>query len=54
VHLQKCYQSWGYAKGSFPVTERVAADILSLPMFPTLTAEQQKQVADAIASYKTA
>lgn len=54
VHLQKCYQAWGYAKGSFPVTERVAADILSLPMFPTLTAEQQEQVAGAIASYKTA
>ena len=30
------------------MTERVAADILSLPMFPTLTAEQQRRVADAV------
>jgi len=33
------------------VTERVASDILSLPMFPTLTAEQQQRTADAIAAF---
>jgi dTDP-4-amino-4,6-dideoxygalactose transaminase len=51
VHLQKCYTEWGYKAGSLPVTERVAADILSLPMFPTLTAEQQQRVADGIAAF---
>jgi len=51
VHLQKCYREWGYAAGSLPVTERVASEILSLPMFPGLTAEQQKRVADAIGSF---
>jgi dTDP-4-amino-4,6-dideoxygalactose transaminase len=51
VHLQKCYREWGYAPGSLPVTERVAANILSLPMFPTLTAEQQERVAGAVAAF---
>ena len=37
VHLQKCYRDWGYGAGSLPVTERAAAEILSLPMFPGLT-----------------
>ena len=54
LHLQKCYQEWGYARGSFPVTERVASDILSLPMFPGLTAEQQKRVADALGAFTAA
>ncbi len=53
VHLQKCYREWGYAQGSLPVTERVAGEILSLPMFPTLTAEQQQRVADAVAAFVT-
>ena len=51
VHLQKCYESWGYAAGTLPVTERAAAEILSLPMFPGLTAEQQQRVAAGIESF---
>jgi dTDP-4-amino-4,6-dideoxygalactose transaminase len=53
VHLQKCYVSWGYPTGSFPVTERTAGEILSLPMFPSLTADQQKRVASAIGAFLT-
>jgi dTDP-4-amino-4,6-dideoxygalactose transaminase len=53
VHLQKCYESWGYRKGSLPVTEKVAAEILSLPMFPGLTAAQQDRVAAAIQAFST-
>jgi dTDP-4-amino-4,6-dideoxygalactose transaminase len=48
VHLQACYTSWGYQVGSLPVTERVAAEIVSLPMFPGLTAEQQTRVASEV------
>ena len=48
LHLQKCYRTWGYGAGSFPVTERVASEILSLPMFPGLTGEQQQRITDAI------
>jgi dTDP-4-amino-4,6-dideoxygalactose transaminase len=51
VHLQKCYASWGYREGSLPVTERVASEILSLPMFPGLTAEQQQRVAAAVQTF---
>jgi dTDP-4-amino-4,6-dideoxygalactose transaminase len=51
VHLQKCYEGWGYREGAFPVTERVASEILSLPMFPGLSAVQQQRVATAIASH---
>jgi dTDP-4-amino-4,6-dideoxygalactose transaminase len=48
LHQQECYRHWGYQAGSLPVTERVAPRILSLPMFPNLTALQQRRVADAI------
>jgi dTDP-4-amino-4,6-dideoxygalactose transaminase len=51
LHLQKAYASMGYKKGDFPITERVSAEIVSLPMFPQLTAEQQARVAQAVASF---
>src|SRR5262245_9393907 len=44
LHMQECYRDWGYAVGSLPVTERVSAEIISLPMFPGLTAQQQSRV----------
>jgi dTDP-4-amino-4,6-dideoxygalactose transaminase len=50
VHLQNCYREWGYAETSLPVTEQVAAQILSLPMFPSLTFEQQQRVIAEIQS----
>ena len=43
LHLQKAYQGLGYEVGAFPVAESVAPQIVSLPMFPGLTAEQQNQ-----------
>lgn len=52
LHLQKCYRGWGYASGSLPVTERAAAEILSLPMFPGLTPAQQKRVVQAARAFK--
>jgi dTDP-4-amino-4,6-dideoxygalactose transaminase len=51
VHLQNCYKAWGYQKGSLPVTEKAALEILSLPMFPGLTAEQQDRVAAGIGTF---
>lgn len=53
VHLQKCYRAWGYGTGTLPVTEEVASSVLSLPMFPGLTADQQQRVADAIGAFST-
>ena len=52
VHLQNCYQDWGYRSGALPVTERAAAEILSLPMFPGLTADQQQRVAAAVEAWR--
>jgi len=54
VHLQQCYEAWLYRKGSLPVTEQAAAEILSLPMFPGLTYEQQQCVAAGIAEFAAA
>jgi dTDP-4-amino-4,6-dideoxygalactose transaminase len=44
LHLQKAYTNLGYKQGDFPVAERVSVEIVSLPMFPQLTAEQQQRV----------
>jgi dTDP-4-amino-4,6-dideoxygalactose transaminase len=44
LHLQKAYENFGHQNGDFPVTERVAAEILSLPMYPQLEVEQQRRV----------
>jgi dTDP-4-amino-4,6-dideoxygalactose transaminase len=48
LHLQKAYEHLGYKKGAFPVTEHVAAEIISLPMFPQMTCEQQDEVAQRV------
>jgi dTDP-4-amino-4,6-dideoxygalactose transaminase len=48
VHLQPAYRDLGYAAGAFPVCERAAAEVLSLPMFPELTSDQIAQVALAL------
>jgi len=45
LHQQRAYAALGYKTGDFPVTEKVAGEIVSLPMFPQLTAEQQATVA---------
>jgi dTDP-4-amino-4,6-dideoxygalactose transaminase len=48
VHLQPGCRSLGYARGDFPVTERVADEILSLPMYPELTPELIQDVSAAV------
>jgi dTDP-4-amino-4,6-dideoxygalactose transaminase len=51
LHLQKAYRTLNYAQGDFPVTERAAAAIVSLPMFPNLTEAQQARVVEEIQSF---
>jgi dTDP-4-amino-4,6-dideoxygalactose transaminase len=48
LHQQKAYASMNYREGDFPVTERTAAEIVSLPMFPQLTGDQQSVVVEEI------
>src|SRR5262245_6407303 len=54
LHLQKAYQHLGYKQGDFPVTEQVASQILSLPMFPQLRPEQQTEVANKVKEFAAA
>jgi dTDP-4-amino-4,6-dideoxygalactose transaminase len=48
VHLQPAYADLGYGPGDFPVSERAASEVLSLPMFPELTEPQVDEVAAAV------
>jgi dTDP-4-amino-4,6-dideoxygalactose transaminase len=48
VHLLPAYGNLGGAPGDFPVAEQAANEVLSLPMFPELTAVQRERVADAV------
>ncbi len=48
IHLQKAFREYSDQAGSLPVTERVVAEILSLPIYPELKAEQANQVVEAI------
>jgi dTDP-4-amino-4,6-dideoxygalactose transaminase len=43
-HLQPVFAHLGYREGSLPETERRAREAIALPMFPTITAEQQQEV----------
>lgn len=48
LHLQPVYAGLGYQPGQLPVTEQMAQEVLSLPMFPELTPEAQEQVCYAL------
>lgn len=48
VHLQPAYADTRYGVGAFPESERAAAEVLSLPMFPQMTGAQLQAVADAV------
>jgi dTDP-4-amino-4,6-dideoxygalactose transaminase len=51
IHLQQSAQFLGYRKGDMAITEKVASEVLSLPMYPELTDEQLERVADAVRSF---
>src|SRR5208283_4085753 len=48
LHLQKAYGNLGYDRGDFPITEKIAPTILSLPMYPQLTRSEQENIAQAV------
>jgi dTDP-4-amino-4,6-dideoxygalactose transaminase len=51
IHLQEAARGLGYRHGNFPVTERLAGQILSLPIYPHLSTEQQRHVIDSVRSF---
>jgi dTDP-4-amino-4,6-dideoxygalactose transaminase len=54
LHRQPCFASLGYETGSLPETERAADEVLSLPIFPALTAAEQHTVVARIADFYSA
>jgi dTDP-4-amino-4,6-dideoxygalactose transaminase len=48
VHLQPAFRHLGYGPGDFPVAEAAARQLLSLPLYPQITQEQQVRVAEAV------
>lgn len=54
LHQQKAYEHLGYKTGDFPVTERIAREIVSLPMFPQLSYNQQDEVVNKTKEFLSA
>ena len=51
LHLQKAYSHLRYVEGDFPMTEKVAKELLSLPMYPTLEAKELEHVVSVIREF---
>ena len=51
IHLQKAYAPLGLKRGSFPITEKMADEIVSLPMFPELKEEEIRLIAQKIKEF---
>ncbi len=51
LHLQPCYTSLGYQRGDFPVSEKLAAESLALPVHPELAPEDIDYVCEAIRAF---
>jgi len=54
LHLQPMYSNLGYRRGDLPVAEEAASEVLSLPIFPEMTQEDVKFVADCLEQCVTA
>ncbi len=52
VHLQEAYKKLGYKAGDFPISERNAGEILSLPIYPELTTEEIETIAGLITEFQ--
>lgn len=51
LHLQEVYKNLGYKKGDLPIAEKTCEQNLSLPLYPELTDDQIKYVADAVIEF---
>lgn len=51
LHLQEAYRSLGYKQGDFPVSERLAREVISIPLYPELSEEKQDLVIEALVEF---
>ena len=51
LHLQQAYRKMEFKEGAFPISEKVATEILSLPMFPGLSSADQQQVVESVSRF---
>lgn len=51
LHLMPYYQQWGNRKGDLPIVEEYYEHCLSLPMYPTLTDEEQEYVIEKVIEF---
>ncbi len=54
LHLQNAYAALGYKSGDFPVAEKIAAEIVSLPMYPHLRGDQQSRIVSELTIFVSA
>jgi dTDP-4-amino-4,6-dideoxygalactose transaminase len=51
LHLQSCFSHLGYARGSLPLAEAATDSVISLPIYPELTRQQQDEVIDGVLAF---
>ena len=51
LHFQKCFAYLGHKKGDFPVSEKIANEILALPIYPEITEEEVDFVCETIKKF---
>jgi len=51
LHAQECFQHYGVTDADLPETARAAEEVLALPIFPELTAEQQQRLVASVGQF---
>jgi dTDP-4-amino-4,6-dideoxygalactose transaminase len=51
LHLQPCFEEFGYEEGDLPVAEQASREVLALPVFPELTESEQDEVVHSIEEF---
>ena len=51
LHLQECFKDLGYLKGDLPEAEKASGSVISLPVYPELTDEQQEYIVEKISGF---
>ncbi len=52
IHLQPAYTNLGYREGMLPVSERLAREIVSLPLYPELSLDDVRGIAQVVNEFK--